>query len=70
MAIKQVANKNIKQIPEWVEENPKSTDTDSKKHIEYLYIVNQSMGGKTKEQDENFENKIIKNIAKEVMIDK
>uniref|UniRef100_A0A6C0B122 C2H2-type domain-containing protein n=1 Tax=viral metagenome TaxID=1070528 RepID=A0A6C0B122_9ZZZZ len=69
-AIKYVANKNIKQIPGWVEENPNSSDTESKKHMEYLHIVNQCMGGKTREQDETFENKIIKNIAKEVMIDK
>lgn len=70
MAIKQVANKNIKQIPVWVQENPKSNDIESKKHMDYLYIVNQSMGGKTKEQDESLENKIIKSIAKEVFIEK
>jgi hypothetical protein len=70
MAIKHVATKNIKQIPDWIDENPKSADTESKKHMEYLYIVKESMGGKTKEQDEVFENKIIKNIAKEVMIEK
>ena len=70
MAIKKIANKNMKQIPEWENENPTSQDYDSKKHEEYMKIVNESMGGIDDEEDETNDNKIIKNVAKEVLIDK
>jgi len=69
-AIKRIANKNIKQIPEWQKEHPQSQDTTSKKHEEYMKIVGESMGGLNVEEDEKNYNKIIKNVAKEVMIDK
>jgi hypothetical protein len=69
-AIKYIAAKNFKQIHEWQEENPESNDYDTKKHMDYHKIVLHSMGGATAEEDENNYNKIIKNVAKEVTIDK
>jgi hypothetical protein len=69
-AIKSIANKNIKQIPDWQKENPSSQDTSTKKHDEYMKIVGESMGGFNAEEDERNYNKIIKNVAKEVTIDK
>jgi hypothetical protein len=69
-AIKYIAAKNFKQIHEWQEENPESNDYDTKKHAEYHKIVLHSMGGATEEEDENNYNKIIRNVAKESVIDK
>ena len=68
--IKCIEHKNIKQIPHWVEENPTSEDTDTKKHMEYKNIVLEAMGGSTSEDDNKKREKIIRNIAKEVVIDK
>jgi hypothetical protein len=68
--IKHIECKNIKQIPQWVEENPTSEDTDTKKHMEYKNIVLQAMGGSTLEDDNKKHEKIIRNIAKEVVISK
>jgi hypothetical protein len=68
--IKCIEHKNIKQIPQWVEENPTSEDTDTKKHMEYKNIVLEAMGGSTSEDDNKKREKIIRNIAKEVVIDK
>ena len=68
--IKCIEHKNIKQIPQWVEENPASEDTDTKKHMEYKNIVLEAMGGSTLEDDNKKREKIIRNIAKEVVIDK
>jgi hypothetical protein len=69
-AIKQVANKNIKQIPEWQKLHPNYTNPDSKDNDKYMKIVMNSMSGSTKEEsDKNYE-KIAKNIAKEVVINK
>ena len=69
-AIKYIAAKNFKQINEWREKNPESDDYDSKRHMDYHQIVIHSMGGSTKEEDEKNYNKIIRNVAKEVIIDK
>jgi hypothetical protein len=69
-AIKYIAAKNFKQINEWREKNPESNDCDSKKNTDYNQIIIHSMGGSTKEEDEQHYNKIIRNVAKEVIIDK
>uniref|UniRef100_A0A6C0K249 C2H2-type domain-containing protein n=1 Tax=viral metagenome TaxID=1070528 RepID=A0A6C0K249_9ZZZZ len=69
-AIKEVEHKNIKQLPQWREENPAAEDTDTKKHMEYQNILLEAMGGSTMENDDKKREKIIRNIAKEVIIDK
>jgi hypothetical protein len=69
-AIKQVANKNIKQISEWQKLHPDFSDPESKQSDKYMKIVLNSMSGSTKEEsDKNYE-KIAKNVIKEVVIDK
>jgi len=69
-AIKEVEHKNIKQLPQWREENPTADDTETKKHMEYQNILLEAMGGSTLENDDKKREKIIRNIAKEVVIDK
>ena len=69
-AIKQVANKNIKQISEWQKLNPEYNNPDSKQNDKYMKIILNSMSGSTKEEsDKNYE-KIAKNIARNTIIDK
>ena len=69
-AIKMVAHENIKQIQYWRDKNPDCTDPTSKKNNTYLKIVSNSMNGLTKEEGDKNINKIISNVAKEVVIDK
>jgi hypothetical protein len=69
-AIKEVANKNIKQISEWQKLNPEYNDPDSKQNDKYMKIVLNSMSGSTVEEQKNNINKIIKNVTKEVIIEK
>ena len=69
-AIKYIAAKNFKQINEWREKNPESDDYDSKKNTDYNQIIIHSMGGSTKEEDEKHYNKIIRNVSKEIVINK
>jgi len=64
-AINFIANKNVEQIPIWITENPESSDYESKKHDEYIKILGESMGNNDKESQ-----KIIKNISKEMIIEK
>ena len=69
-AIKGIENKNIKQLPQWRAENPSAEDTDTKKHLDYQHILCESMGGSTLEDDDKKHNKIIRNVAKEIVIEK
>jgi hypothetical protein len=69
-AIKTIANENIKQIKEWRDLNPNCTDVESKKNNLYLKIVSNSMNGSTQEESHKNINKIISNVAKEVVINK
>jgi hypothetical protein len=69
-AIKQVAHENIRQISEWQKKYPDCCDPDSTKNDTYLNIVSNAMSGLTsEEQMKNYE-KIISNVAKEVIIEK
>jgi hypothetical protein len=69
-AVKDVANKNIKLISEWQKTHPEYSDSNSKQNDKYLQIVYNSMAGATKEEAEQNYVKIIKNIAKETVIEK
>jgi hypothetical protein len=68
--IKQIANKNINKIYEWKDKYPDCRFSDSKKNDQYLKILLESFGSKTKEDDIILYEKIIKNIAKQTIIDK
>jgi hypothetical protein len=69
-AINKVSYKNVLQIPTWQKEHPGCEYSHNKKNDEYLQIVNESMGAFTPEENAENINKIIKNVAKEVMIEK
>lgn len=69
-AIKTIANENIKQISKWKNNHPDCTKSDSKKNDLYLKIVSNSMNGLTTEESEKNINKIITNVAKNVVIEK
>jgi hypothetical protein len=69
-AIKIVGHKNMKQIVEWQKANPEYNDPESKQNDRYQEMLSNAMCGSTKEESEKNYEKIIKNIAKEVVIDK
>lgn len=69
-AIKQVANKNAKNIFEWQKLYPEYNDYSSKQNDKYHKLICNTMSGSTKEEQINNYDKIIRNIIKEVVIDK
>lgn len=69
-AIKTVGRKNIQQIFEWQKKNPEYKDPESKQNDKYLKMMYNTMSGSTTEEQEKNMTKIIKNITKEVIIDK
>ena len=69
-AVKKVSTKNINQIFEWQKKYPEYKDIESKQNDRYQEMIFTAMGGSTdEEQSKNLE-KIIRNITKEVIIDK
>jgi len=69
-AIKQVANKNIKQITEWQKLHPGCLDPESKQNDKYMKIVLNSMSGSTKEESTKNYERIVKNVIKRTIIEK
>jgi hypothetical protein len=68
-AIKYISHKNICAIPEWKAKYPDCIYSDSKKSNQYNHIVIEAMGGPG-DNDAEKADKIVKKIAKEVIIDK
>lgn len=66
--IKLVANKNMKQIPEWVKLHPDCFNSSSRSNDKYLQIVSNSMSGGTIEEQERNIQQIIRKLSKEVVI--
>jgi hypothetical protein len=69
-AIKLIEHKNIKLIPNWVKANPDAEDYTSKKHDQYNKMLYNVMGEMKDEDNERNYDKIIRNVAKEILIDK
>jgi hypothetical protein len=70
-AIKKIANKNVRRITDWTRANPTSlNDYNSKKHSQYMYILNKSMGACDPEENDKDYNKIIRRIANHVTIER
>jgi len=67
--IKEIADKNVKYIPIWQEDNPSYFDGTTKKNDQYMRIVNQVMTAIVPDEPNGL-NKIIKNVANEICIDK
>ena len=68
--IQEVTNKNVKQIPSWLEGHPKAFDYYHPDNEEYMQLLISCMPGSTKEEQEENVKKIMKNLSKEVVIDK
>jgi len=67
--IKMVANKNCNKVPEWQEQNPNSLNNEHQLYESYIQIARNSLGDVGDEQI-RLDEKIVKNIAKHVIIDK
>ena len=67
-AIKGISKKNRILLNEWSESHPEANDTHNSQNLEYMLMIVQAMGGKGELVDN--ENKIMKKIMKNVLIEK
>ena len=65
-AVDKVVNKNLSNTADWLEAHPDHLDTESKDFDEYMKMTENSLGS----GDDSEKNKIVKNIMKEVKLDK
>ena len=69
-ALATVVHRNMIQIVQWEEENPETSNPESKTYEFYFELARQSMGGGDQDVTDRNNEKILKAIAKEVHIDK
>lgn len=70
-AVKHVAKKNYNQLHNWYNnKKPEVEILGTNECEDYFKFYKSALGGYDKEEDSKFEDKIIKNVLKEVMLDK
>jgi hypothetical protein len=68
--IKQLARKNLKVLPEWQAENPEYRYLDTPENKQFMEISMSSLGSEYEDEQEKMDEKIIRNVLKEVVLDK
>jgi hypothetical protein len=68
--VRAVSAKNIHKIQDWIQAHPGCTQSDSMKNRLYHKIFDNAMSGDTQEEQNNNIDKIIRNLMKEVAINK
>jgi hypothetical protein len=69
-AIKAIEHKNVKQMSLWAKANPEYKDPNHKKSDLYTKLIDQSLCDTDKEKAQKSYNKIIRTVAKEILVDK
>jgi hypothetical protein len=68
--IKRIAKKNLQQLPAWQAQNPDFIKLDTQENNDFLKISLNSLGSCDPECEEKDMNKIMRNVLKEVIIEK
>jgi len=69
-AVNRVAQMNLNQLQKWQKLNPDCVNNNSKENNEYIHLSLTALGGETQEQEEKYMDKIMKNVLREVVVDK
>ena len=68
--VEQVAEKNYEQLPMWQQQNPKHLVSNTEECEEFMDIACNALGGGSDEETTRFRSRIMRNILKEITIDK
>jgi len=68
--VKRIARKNLQQLPAWQAQNPDFVTLDTPENNDFLKISLNSLGSCDPDNEEKDMNKIMRNVLKEVVIDK
>jgi hypothetical protein len=68
--IGRVADKNLQQLQQWREMNPECMNPEHQKYDFCIDMYKNALGGYGEEEQNKFDEKIIRNVAKHVLVDK
>ena len=68
--VRKIARKNLQQLPVWQSQNPDFSIVDTPKNNEYIKISLSSLGAYEDEEVEKQNDKIIRNVLREVVLEK
>ena len=68
--LKQIARKNLMKLPEWQEKNPDFRYLDTPENEKFMQISLSSLGSEYQDEQEKMDDKIIRNVLKEVILEK
>jgi hypothetical protein len=69
-AVDKIAFRNLKQLKVWQQENPEYEDVDSAANDTYMRITSNALGGLCEEDEQRNKEKIMRNVMREVILDK
>jgi len=69
-AIDRVAQLNLNQVRQWQIEYPGCVHNNTRENEKFTELASVALGGRGKEQEDKFREKIMKNVLKEVVLDK
>jgi hypothetical protein len=69
-ALNQAVRKNLGLLPKWQQEHPDYLRSNTKDNDEYIKISLNSLGSEYKDEQQRMDEKIIKNVLKEIMLDR
>jgi hypothetical protein len=69
-AVKMISDKNLQQTQEWIKIHPECAVNNTPENENFVNIMLAVLGGQTEEEDNKNREKILRNIAREVSIDK
>jgi hypothetical protein len=69
-AVKMISDKNLQQTQEWIKTHPECAVNNTPENENFVNIMLAVLGGQTEEEDNKNREKILRNIAREVSIDK
>ena len=69
-AIDKVAQLNLNQLQNWQEEFPECKENNTKENQHFFKLASVALGGRGKDEEDKYREKIMKNVLKEVVLDK
>jgi len=69
-AIDTIAKLNFNQNQSWQEKYPECRENNTKENQKFFKLASVALGGQGKEEEEKYREKIMKNVLKEVLLDK
>ena len=68
--INTVANKNCRNIQQWTDTHPGYEVFDSPENMEYIHLTQTVLGGFGENENRQYRDKIVRNVVKEILVNK